>query len=329
MKAWLLESIGGLDRLRLDETADPSPAAGEVVLDVELAGLNPADRYLAEGKYPARPSMPHILGRDGLGIVSAVGSGAQQFRVGQRLMILRGGTGVSERGTFAQRVAVSIESVAIPPANWSLEESAGAALVYLTAYQALKLWGDLGPSIVLITGASGGVGVAATQLARAMGHTVVALSRDSAKRKTLHELGATHAIDPSDPQWPDKLKATLAGGRVGLAIDNIGGPLFPQVIETLGDHGKISLVGRLAGPVPQFNTASMFFHRLKMGGVAVGAYTPRESQEAWAQSLKLLDRIGARPLVDRVFPFDQLPAAFAHLAAGPMGKVLLKVKSAD
>jgi len=327
MRAWILEGFRGLDQLRFTEEPDPVPAGNQVVLDVEFAALNPADRYLAEGQYPAKPPLPHILGRDGIGVVSAVGPGADRFRIGQRLLILRGETGVTARGTFAQRVAVSVESLVAPPVNWSVEESAGASLVYLTAYQALTQWGDLEPSIVLITGASGGVGVATLQLARAMGHSVVALSRDAAKQKILRELGAAHTLDPGDPQWTDKLKTTLAGRRVDLAIDNIGGPLLPRVIETMGDQGKISVVGRLAGPVPQFNTASMFFRRLKMGGVHVGAFKPPEAQQAWSKCLKLLDRTGARPLVDRVIDFDQLPAAFARLAAGPMGKVLLKVKS--
>ena len=233
MKAWILEAFRGLDQLRLTEEPDPIPDGNQVVLDVEFAALNPADRYLAEGQYPAKPPLPHILGRDGIGVVSAVGAGADRFRIGQRLLILRGETGVTARGTFAQRVAVSVESLVAPPANWSLEESAGASLVYLTAYQALTQWGDLGPSIVLITGASGGVGVATLQLARAMGHSVVALSRDAAKQKILRELGAAHTLDPGDAQWTDKLKTTLAGRRVDLAIDNIGGPLLPQVIETL------------------------------------------------------------------------------------------------
>ncbi len=118
----------------------------------------------------------------------------------------------------------------------------------------------------------------------------------------------------------------LARKRVDLAIDNIGGKLLPEVIDTLGELGKVSLVGRLAGPVPDFNTATLFFRRLRLGGVAVGAYTPAESQAAWQQVLRLLSQSGARPLVDSVFPFEQLPQAFARLAEGPMGKVLLKVK---
>jgi NADPH2:quinone reductase len=111
-----------------------------------------------------------------------------------------------------------------------------------------------------------------------------------------------------------------------LAVDNIGGKLLPEVIELLGECAKVSLVGRLAGPVPNFNTATLFFRRLRLGGVAVGAYTNAEAHEGWKEVLKLLARSGARPLVDSIFPFEQLPQAFARLAEGPMGKVVLQVK---
>jgi NADPH2:quinone reductase len=113
---------------------------------------------------------------------------------------------------------------------------------------------------------------------------------------------------------------------VDLAIDNIGGALLPEVIETLGDAGKVSLVGRLAGPVPSFNTAALFFRRIRLGGVAVGANTNAESRAGWQEVLLLLARTNARPLVDSVLPFDQLPQAFARMAAGPMGKVVINVK---
>ena len=93
----------------------------------------------------------------------------------------------------------------------------------------------------------------------------------------------------------------------------------------LGESGKVSLVGRLAGPVPEFNTATLFFRRLRLGGVAVGAYTTAESRAAWQQIIHLLDRAKVRPLVDSIFPFDQLPQAFERLAQGPMGKVLLRI----
>ncbi|HYS46376.1 MAG TPA: zinc-binding dehydrogenase, partial [Rhizomicrobium sp.] len=213
------------------------------------------------------------------------------------------------------------------PAGWSAQETAGATLVYLTAYQALTMWGPLPPpAVVLVTGASGGVGVAAVQLASALGHKVIALSRSAEKSDRLRQLGAIATFNPQEPQWRQALKAALAPRRVDLAIDSIGGKLLPEVIEMLGDLGKVSVVGRLAGAVPSFNTAALLFRRIRLGGVAVGAYTNVESHAAWQQILPLLARSGARPLVDSIFPFDRLPEAFQRLAQGPMGKVLLQVR---
>ena len=169
MKAWLLNDFRGLDQLHLNDLPDPTPAEGEVVLDLEYAALNPADRYLAQGQYPAKPKLPHILGRDGVGTITAIGSGVEGFHLGQRVLIIRGDTGVNRWGTLAERVAVSIQSLAYPPSGWDVQQSACAALVYLTAYQALTQWGDLPPSVVLISGASGGVGVASRPTRQGIG----------------------------------------------------------------------------------------------------------------------------------------------------------------
>src|SRR5439155_14260638 len=118
-----------------------------------------------------------------------------------------------------------------------------ATLVYLTACQAISQWTDpLLPRdcVTLITGASGGVGVASVQVAKAMGHKVIGLSRNPDKSKKLVELGADAVFNPQDSEWRAKLKSFLAGKRVDLAIDNIGGELFGQVIDTLGNRGCVS-----------------------------------------------------------------------------------------
>jgi NADPH2:quinone reductase len=327
MKAWLIDGFNGINQLRLGDLPDPVPQAGEAVLEVQYAGLNPADSYLAEGQYPAKPPAPHVLGRDGMGTVVQVGTGVSEVHVGDRRAILRGEAGVTRQGTFAQRVAVPVHNMVEIPAGWSEPEAAGATLVYLTAYQALTMWEPLPPSsVVLVTGASGGVGVATVQLAAAMGHTVLALSRSPEKSERLRQLGAAATFNLADPQWRQAAKAWLEPRRVDLAIDTVGGKLLPEVIGTLGEGGKVSLVGRLAGPVPNFNTATLFFRRIRMGGVAVGACPTAESRANWWRLLELLARSGARPQVDRVFPFDQLPKAFERLAQGPMGKVLLAVR---
>lgn len=325
-----MDDFKGIGGLRLAEASDPVPQPEEVILKVHYAALNPADRYLAENQYPAKPQLPHILGRDGMGTVVEVGSRVKDIRVGDRRAILRGEVGVTRPGTFAQRVAVHAESLIKVPPDWSEPEAAGATLVYLTAYQALTMWRPLPPSaVVLVTGASGGVGVATVQLGAAMGYKILALSRSREKCRRLEQLGAAATFDPNDSQWRQSVKALLSPRRVDLAIDNIGGKLLPEVIDTLGEHGRVSLVGCLAGPVPSFNTATLFFRRIRLGGVAVGACTSAESRAAWEDALSLLARKGARPQVDKVFPFEQLPQAFDYLAQGPMGKVLLAVQSSD
>jgi NADPH:quinone reductase len=329
MRAWLWDGLAGMDHLRLAEAPNPDPKQGEVVMEIHYAALNPADRYLAERRYPypVNPPLPHVLGRDGMGTVIQVGEGVKDVRVGDRRAILRGDVGVLRWGSFAEQVSMKAVNLVEIPAGWTEEESSCATLVYMAAYRALTMWEPLKPnSIVLVTGASGGVGVAAVQLAAAMGHTVVALSRSEEKQRRLKKLGAAITFNPEDSQWRVGLKEVLNSHGVNLAVDNIGGKLLPEVIDTMGELGRISLVGELAGPVPNFYTGTLFSRRLRIGAMALGYYTPQESQAAWCRLLKVMARSGARPLVDRIFPFEQLPQAFERLAEGPMGKVLVNVK---
>src|SRR4051812_14932853 len=163
MKAWLLDKAGdGIDRVHLADVPDPTPGEGQVVVDLHYAGLNPADRYLAENQYPARPGFPHILGRDGVGVVSAVGPSVTTLKVGQKVNVVYGEAGINQPGTFAEKLLAPVETLGDIPHGWSDEQAAAAPLVYITAYQAISQWDDLPKTgcTVLITGASGGVGVA-------------------------------------------------------------------------------------------------------------------------------------------------------------------------
>src|SRR5258708_38309703 len=119
MKAWLLDEFTGLERLRLAEAPEPAPQPDEAILQVHYASLNPADRYLAEGQYPARPALPHILGRDGVGTVSEVGPDVKGVNVGDKRVVLRSDIGVSRPGTFAERVAVPVASLVPVPDGWT------------------------------------------------------------------------------------------------------------------------------------------------------------------------------------------------------------------
>jgi NADPH2:quinone reductase len=296
------------------------------------AGLNPADAFLALAQYPAKPPLPHVLGRDGVGEVIAVGEGVQNVKRGDLVGILRGDTGVEVWGTLAEKTAIDASHLVPIPQGWSLEEMAGAPLVFLTAYQALTQWSDPEAppspgSVLLITGASGGVGSASVLLGKSMGLTVIGLSRSTEKAAQLKALGADFVFDPSEKGLRKLVLAAIAPKRVDLAIDNIGGALFNEVIAMLGYAGRISVVGRSAGPVPEFNTASLFFRRNRIGGVTVADYSIDGAKAAWNQVVARLDAAVKRPVVDNVFPFLDVKDAFARLAEGPMGKVLVKIAS--
>lgn len=332
MRAWLMESYDGTDKLRLAEVSDPNPGPGEVVLEMVFASLNPADAWLAAGQYPAKPQLPHVLGRDGVGKVVAVGTQVTGVRVGDMRGVLRGKTGVEEWGTLAEKTAVGADRLVPVPEGWSNEETAAAPLVFLTAWQALTQWSEPAAppsagSVLLVTGASGGVGTAALMLGKSMGLTVVALSRSAPKRKRLQELGADFVFDPDAANLQKEIHAAVGQRRVDLVIDNVAGALFNTLIATLGYGGRISVVGRSDGPVPSFNTGTLFFRRNRIGGVAVADYSADQALATWHQIVQHLDDSHQRPVIDNVFSFADAKQAFARLRGGPMGKVLVKISA--
>jgi NADPH:quinone reductase len=332
MRAWFMDGYDGVEHLRLGETEDPAPGPNQILLRLRFAALNPADAFLAQAMYPAKPALPHILGRDGVGEVEAVGLGVTNVRPGDTVGILRCDVGVETWGTLAEKVVVCADSVVRPPHGWSAEQMAAAPLVYLTAWQALTQWHDppapLAPgAVLLVTGASGGVGTASVQLGKSMGFKVVALSRSAEKGARLKELGADFVFDPADRNLRKLVMTAIAPQKVDIAVDNVGTALFNQVIAMLGHGGRISVVGRSGGEVPEFNTATLFFRRNRIGGVAVSDYSPEEAQAAWTLITERLETTRQKPVIDKIFAFEDVKAAFARLAEGPMGKVLVRVAS--
>ena len=330
MRAWLMDSYDGVEKLRLDEVTDPQPGPGQLLLRTIYAGLNPADAFLALQQYPAKPALPHVLGRDGVGEVIAVGEGVADVKPGDTVAVLHSNAGIEAWGTLAEKTIVGAAEVVPVPRGWSLEEVAGAPLVYLTAWQALTQWTEpeappAPGSVVLITGASGGVGSASVLLAKSMELIVVALSRSAQKAEQLKQLGADFVFDPTEKGLRKQVLSAIAPKRVDLAIDSVAGPLFNEVIGMLGFGGRISVVGRSGGTVPELNTGTLFFRRNRIGGVSVADYSHPHARAAWEQCVERLDRMGKRPVVDSVFEFADVKAAFARLGQGPMGKVLVKV----
>ncbi len=154
---------------------------------------------------------------------------------------------------------------------------------------------------------------------------VAALSRDVEKRTKLTTLGADFVFDPENRNLAKSVSAAISPKKVDLAIDCVGGRLLPNVIALLGYGGKISIVGRSGGTVPEFNTATLLFRRIRMGGVSVGDYTAQAAQTAWKEIVDRLNAIGQRPQVDSIVSFEEVKKGFRRLTQGPMGKVVIRV----
>lgn len=328
MKAWRFHEFGSVRNLRLEDAPDPEPAAGEALVRIEYAGINPADAFLIIGSYPGAGEPPLVVGRDGCGTIERAAEGGR-FKVGDRVVFLRSEVGVTRNGTLAQLTTVPDACLAPLPGGWSPEEGAGAGVVHLTAWIALVDECRVTPaSRVLITGASGGVGTAALQQAKAHGCRVAALSRSPEKAEKLREMGADAVFDPSDAELVKKVKAALGpgpGGATGadIVIENVGGEYLQQSLNACAPGGRLALIGLLAGVRSEIELPTMLFNGLHIAGIFMGRLTPDTARQAWDGIVELLGRQGRRPIIDSVHPIDDVPAAFKRLREGPLGKVVI------
>lgn len=321
MRSWRFHEFGKIENLKIDEVPVPEPGPGEALVRLQYAALNPADKFLVMGQYPKPGKPPFSVGRDGAGVIE---KSAGRFKKGDAVILLRSEIGITRDGTLADYVAVPEESLAPLPRGWKPEEGAAGPLVCLTAWQALVDEGLIEPGkVVLVTGASGGVGTAAVMLAKGLGAKVIALSRSEAKQKRLLELGADLTFSTDDSNIVKTVTEALGGGRADIVVENLAGPFLQKSINMTGRKGRICIMGLLAGISSNIVIGTFMFKRIHLVGIAVGDYSPADAQERWAEIVETLDRAGQRPLVDRCFKFEQVQEAFEYLGRGPMGKVLI------
>ncbi len=327
MRAWRFHAFGTFaDVYRLEECEKPTPGDGEVVVRLQYTSLNPADRLLVEGKYPGAGALPLTVGRDGSGVVESAAKGSS-FKAGDAVLLLRSGIGITRQGSLAEYVAAPEEIVAPIPDGWSMEEAAAGPLVYLTAWKALVVQGGLRPGEnVLVTGATGGVGMAAVQLAKALGANVAAMTRDESKADALIELGADCVIDSNTKDLVADVQQSF-GGNADVIIENIAGPTLESHILCSNLNGRIMVIGLLGGRTSEIELGQVLFKQVRIEGVHVGKFTPAEAHAAWDSVVETLGKVEQKPLVDQIFPMDQVQEAFAHLREGHMGKVLVQVDS--
>ena len=304
MRSWRFHEFGDISNLRLEDIPTPEPGAGEILVRVQFAALNPEDQYLVRRLYPRAGKPPFAVGRDGSGTVAAVGPETKgHFAVGDPVVLLRSDVGVSREGTLADYVTVPEASLAALPKDWTFQEGAAGPLVFLTAWQALVDQGQLkAGENVLIT---------------------VALSRSKKKRAALNKLGAHVVIDTESRTLEGEVRAGLRGEPVHLVVENLGGEILEKCLRMMSFRGRIQVVGLLSGLTSEIQLGLVIHKCLKIQGISMGAYTAAKSAKIWAEVVKTLERAGKRPLVDRAFDAESVQAAFAHMAKGPLGKVLV------
>src|SRR5436305_9353463 len=205
MKALVTHPPGGWSNTRLENIEPRMGAPDQVLVKIQTVGLNPADYFLIDGMYPGGPKPHFIVGRDACGVVIQ-GDAKNQWKPGDTVVALQSSTTDLKNGTLCEQQWINAENLVQKPAGWNDAQAAAAPLVFLTAWKALVGVGGLLPGqSVVITGASGGVGLAAVQLANAYGANVVALSRSSEKQRRLIAAGAHHVFSPEEPDLKKKI----------------------------------------------------------------------------------------------------------------------------
>ncbi|WP_409265768.1 NADPH:quinone oxidoreductase family protein [Pseudomonas sp. KCJK8521] len=311
MKAVLCKTLGPARDLVLEEVASPVPKKNEILLDVQAAGVNFPDTLIIEGRYQFQPPLPFSPGSEAAGVVAAVGEKAGAFKVGDRVMALTGW------GAFAEQVAVPFYNVLPIPASMDFTTAAAFGMTYGTSMHALRQRGQLqAGETLLVLGASGGVGLAAVEIGKAMGARVIAAASSAEKLAVAKAAGADELIDYSQASLRDEIKRLTGGQGVDVIYDPVGGELFEQAVRGLAWNGRLLVVGFASGTIPQLAANLVLLKGAAVLGVFWGAFAQRQPEDnaanfrqlfAWHAEGKL------KPLVSQTYPLAEAGAAIEKL----------------
>jgi NADPH:quinone reductase len=321
MQACIVNACGGPDVAQWIEQPTPIPTPDEVLVEMVAVGLNPADANQIAGVYPGGPKPPFVPGRDGAGIV-ATPDAAGRFRAGDAVVVVQSASTSLVKGTLSEFQAIRAENLAPLPRGWTFAQGA-TPLVYQTAWQALQLAEMRPRKTVVVTGASGGVGLAALQLAKALQGNVIALTRDLKNAERLCSLGADVVYSSLDPQLKAAIQAQTKQLGADLVIENIGGDYMGRAVNWLGIGGTVSCVGVLAGTQATFSIPSVMFKQLAIRGVIVTSVEAQSAQIAWQQLTTRLAEQNFTPVIDTILPKEQLAEGFSRLSQSPFGKIVV------
>ncbi|MEH6782872.1 NADPH:quinone oxidoreductase family protein [Alcanivorax sp. IL3] len=326
MRAILCKELGPANTLVIDDIPSPEPGKGQVKVRVKAAGLNFPDTLIIEGKYQIKPELPFSPGGEMAGEVLAVGDGVQRFKPGQRVM------GLTGYGAFAEEILVPENQLIPVPDGMNDHTAAAFSMVYGTSYHALKQRANIQPGeTLLVLGASGGVGLAAVELGKAMGATVIAAASSAEKLEVAKEAGADDLINYADEDLKDALKQRYPKG-VDVIYDPVGDRFTEAAIRNMAWNGRLLIVGFAAGDIPKIPANLALLKGCSIIGVFWGAFTQKEPQtniQNIMELMQLFNQGKINPRISQVFPFEEYEQALAALTSRTAkGKVVLDIAGA-
>jgi NADPH:quinone reductase len=325
MKTVYVKEFGGIENLEIREVENPEkPQGTEVIVEVVAAGLNRADILQRKGLYPAPKGFPdRILGLEFAGEVVDIGEKVTKVAVGERVF------GITAGGAQAEFLAIDESLLVAIPDNLSFAQAAAIPEAFITAHDAIFTQANLqSGEILLIHAVGSGVGLAALQLAKSVGATVVGTSRNFAKLEKCREFGLDEAIVVDENiDFAEVIKSN--GKGVDVILDLVGGRYFAENLESLNLKGRLLLVGLTAGAKAEFNLGLALSKRLKITGTVLRSRPTEEKAEATAkfaaEVVPLLEAGIVRPNLDRVFKTADVQAAHQYLESNEsFGKVVLE-----
>jgi NADPH:quinone reductase-like Zn-dependent oxidoreductase len=329
VRAIRIHEDGGPDVLVPEEVPDPSPAPGEVLVRLHASALNHLDVWIRKG-LPSVPK-PRILGADGAGVVAKLGEGVSGLDVGERVVINPGveapdGSihviGEHGDGTNAELLAVPATNVHPIPDGLSFEEAAAFPLVFETAYRMLVTRAALqADEWVFIWGIGGGVATAALALAQALGARTIVTSSSDAKLARARELGADVTINHRDDDVKAAVKEATDGHGADVVVEHVGEATWRTSLDVAAREGRVAVCGATTGPNPPAALHRIWWKQLTILGSTMG------TRADFAAVYELVASGRARPVVDEVFPLEEIRAAHARLEAGEqLGKIVLAIR---
>lgn len=318
MKAIRVHEFGGPEVLKLDDVPELQAGAGQVLVQVKAAGVNPYDTYMRQGTYAIKPPLPYTPGSDAAGIVDSVGEGVEGIAPGDRVY-----TAGTLTGAYAQQTLAEAWQVHPLPSNISFDQGAGISVPYGTAYRALFQIGRAqAGETVFIHGATGGVGVAGVQLARAAGMTVIGTGGTERGRQLVTAQGAHHMLDHHAPDYLDKLTKLTGGRGADVILEMLANVNLAKDLSVLALKGRVVVIGN-RGSI-EINPREIMRRDAAVLGFTMWGASRQELASIHAGILAGLENGSLRPIVGKELPLTE--AAQAHRAVlepGAYGKIVL------